>query len=141
MLYPYDHHDHRARTHDDIVRTGKLAQSENRTIDGIKGVSPLLSIIRFPDQTIYDYMHLICTNHLQALIKRWKPLLSDVSLRSIGKSLGLQRVPHNMHVVFNFDMKNSHEWKAKHGQVTLLSNLDGSALIAGIKILPSIGMF
>ena len=115
MLYPYDHNDYRARIHDDIVRTGKLAQSENRTINGINGVSPLLSIIRFPDQTIYDYMHLICINHLQALIKRWKQLFSDVSLRFIGERLGLQRVPHNMHVVFNFDMKNSHEWKAKHG--------------------------
>ena len=119
MLYPYDHNDHRARTHDDIVRTGKLAQSENRTIDGIKGVSPLLSVIRFHDETIYDYMHLICTNHLQALIKRWKPLLPGASLRSIGKSLDLQHVPHNMHVVLNFHMKNSHEWKAKHGLVPL----------------------
>ena len=101
--------------HEDIVRTGKLAEAQNRTINGIKGLSLLLAIIRFPDYAIYDYMRLICTNHLQAPIKRWKTLLSDSALRSIGKDLGRQHVPHNMHVMFSVDMKNSHDWKAKHG--------------------------
>jgi hypothetical protein len=115
ILYPYNHNNYEARTHADVVRIGKMAQAQGHVINGIKGVSPLLSIFQFPDQIIYDYMHLICINHLQALIKRWKPILGESDLRSIGKRLMSQRVPHNVHVVYNFDMKNSHEWKAKHG--------------------------
>ena len=114
-MYPYDQNNCQSRTHEDVVRTGKEAQAQGHTINGMKGISPLLSIFRFPDQIIYDYMHLICINHVQALLKRWKHLLKEPDLRSIGKKIMSQSVPHNIHVKFNFDLKNSHEWKAKHG--------------------------
>ena len=114
-MYPYDQNNYQPRCHEDVVRIGEQAKSHGRPINGIKGISPLLSIFSFPEQIIYDYMHLICINHLQALVKRWKYLMKESDLRSIGKKIMAQRVPHNIHVKFNFDLKNSHGWKAKHG--------------------------
>jgi hypothetical protein len=66
MLYAYETNQSAFRTHDEFVQDAQLAALEGeRTgheviVNGVRGVSPLLSILQYPVSVIYDYMHLVC---------------------------------------------------------------------------------
>ncbi|CAF5074917.1 unnamed protein product, partial [Rotaria magnacalcarata] len=49
---------HSRRVHEEVVLSGKEAEQKQVPVDGIKGVSPMLQILNYPDQVVYDYMHL-----------------------------------------------------------------------------------
>ncbi|CAF5229115.1 unnamed protein product, partial [Rotaria magnacalcarata] len=65
VIYPYQSNNYQSRTHDDFVTIGKqveknLASGHKRgtSIAGVKGLSSLLKIFKYPDDIIFDYMHL-----------------------------------------------------------------------------------
>ena len=126
MLYPYSKNDNTPRTHDGFLEDARIAALEShRTgreilVNGVRGVSPLLSIIQYPLSVLYDYMHLVCLNHIQTLIKRWQFFFSDTDCLLIDDRLSKQRIPHNMNVRFDFSISEVDHWKAKHGRLFTL---------------------
>ena len=140
VLYPYNKNKYQPRTHDNIIATGTAAvhRSYGRkkvgSIDGVKGLSPLLQIFEYPKQVILDYMHLCCLGHMFNLIQRWIPILSNEALRNINSRLFSQKFPHNMNVQFNYPLESASDWKAKHFRVFLLS----IGLPCMVKHLPNI---
>ncbi|CAF3867587.1 unnamed protein product [Rotaria sordida] len=143
MLYPFEKNDNTFRTHDEFLRNARSAASESdRTgheiiINGVRGISPLLSIIEYPVSVLYDYMHLVCLNHISTLVKHWKVLLNQTDLSLIDERLSQQRVPHNMNIRFDFSITEVHQWKAKHGRLFIL--YIGLPIL--INILPSSHLF
>ncbi|CAF4486134.1 unnamed protein product, partial [Rotaria magnacalcarata] len=64
MLYPYEKNDDQLRTHDEFVQAPQTAAAaaagtevigRETIIDGVRGISPLLSIIQYPLSVLYDY--------------------------------------------------------------------------------------
>lgn len=126
VFYPYDKNNYQHRTHKEFVATARAVdnrKSKERTggsIDGIKGLSPLLQIFEYPTQIILDYMHLCCLGHMSTLIRRWLPMISADALDEINAKLFSQRFPHNMSVKFNYPLNSSSDWKAKHFRIFVL---------------------
>ncbi|CAF2890961.1 unnamed protein product [Rotaria sp. Silwood2] len=120
-VYPYDQNNGSRRVHEEVVSSGREAEQRLMPIDGIKGVSPMLQILTYPDQIIYDYMHLVCLGHMVTLIKRWLPLLERSSLAEINTLLESIRLPHNVHAKFNYSISDVSEWHAKHFRLFVLN--------------------
>ncbi|CAF3749493.1 unnamed protein product [Rotaria sp. Silwood1] len=126
VFYPYNKNNYRHRTHAEFLATARVV--ENRfsskrnggTIDGVKGLSPLLRIFEYPKQIIFDYMHLCCLGHMSTLIRRWLPMLNNEAIAQINFSLFSQQFPHNMCVKFNFPLDLYTDWKAKHFRIFIL---------------------
>jgi hypothetical protein len=127
MFYPYTKNNYQLRTHDEFVATARLAEDrqvkrkKGGSIDGIKGLSPLLQIFEYPKQIILDYMHLSCIGHMATLINRWLSILNKEAVTNISSHLFSQRFPHNMSVKFNYPLNLCNDWKAKHFRIFLLS--------------------
>ena len=90
-------------------------------VDGIKGVSSMLKILTYPDQIVYDYMHLVCLGHMVALVKRWLPLLQQSNLTELDTVLMNLRLPHNISIIFNHSISDVSEWHAKHLRLFVLN--------------------
>ena len=126
MLYPYRKNNYELRTHDEFVATARLAEDRQTkrknagSIDGVKGLSPLLQIFEYPKQIIFDYMHLSCIGHMATLINRWLSVLNKETLAHINAQLFSQRFTHNMSVRFNYPLHLCGDWKAKHFRIFLL---------------------
>ena len=127
VLQPYNKDKCQPRAHDHFIATGTAAvhRSYGRkkvgSIDGVKGLSPLLQIFEYPKQVILDYMHLCCLGHMFNLIQRWIPILDNEALRNINSRLFSKKFPHNMNVTFNYLLESASDWKSKHFRVFLLS--------------------
>ncbi|CAF3329114.1 unnamed protein product [Rotaria sp. Silwood2] len=121
VLYPYNEKNDRRRVHADVVLLGKEAERRLMPVDGIKGVSPMLNIFTYPDQIIYDYMHLICLGHTATLIRRWLSLLERSKLLEVDNLLDALRLPHNINISFNHSINDMSEWHAKHFRLFVLN--------------------
>lgn len=127
MFYPYSKNNYQLRTHDEFVAAARLVEdrvSKRRTggtVNGIKGLSPLLRIFEYPKQIILDYMHLCCLGHMSTLINRWLSILDKKSITHINTKLFSQRFPHNISVKFNYPLNLAGDWKAKHFRIFVLS--------------------
>ncbi|CAF3993747.1 unnamed protein product, partial [Rotaria sp. Silwood2] len=125
-MYPYEKNQNTLRTHDEFVRTGQSATSEGDraghevVIDGVRGMSPLLSIIKYPIGVLYDYMHLVCINHISTLVKHWLVFMKAADVLLIDDKLARQKIPHNFNVRFDFSINEINKWKAKHGRLFTL---------------------
>ncbi|CAF3040317.1 unnamed protein product [Rotaria sp. Silwood2] len=125
MLYPYSNNDYTARTHDSYLKSAREAVKKSKghkevAVNGIKGLSYLFEIFRYPDQIIYDYMHLVCLCHIPSLISRWCSCLNKLSILDIDKKLQRLRTPHNIKVVFLESIKVASLWKAKNSRLFVL---------------------
>ena len=126
MLYPYDKNNNKPRTHCQFLQDAQLAAFNNErmthqvVVNGVQGVSPLLSVIEYPICVLYDYMHLVCLNHIKMLAKRWQSILNPTDCSSIDNCLSMQRLPHNMNVRFDFSIAEAFHWKVKHGRLFVL---------------------
>ena len=87
----------------------------------IKGSSYLLKIFHYPMSIIYDYMHLICLNHVPTLMKRFTEIMSNDSVVDIDFALKRTRIPHDFNIKFIFSIKSMQEWKAKHVRLFILN--------------------
>ncbi|CAF0954091.1 unnamed protein product [Adineta steineri] len=126
MLYPYENINNTPRTHHGFQQDAQLAAFENERatceviVNGVRGVSPLLSIMTYPVCILYDYMHLVCINHFGMLAKRWNLFLTLNDRLLIDNRLSKQRLPHNMNIRFDFSIRQAFHWKAKHGRMFIL---------------------
>ena len=126
MLYPYEKNDYTRRTHNEFIQFAQAAEAESvRTgreviINGVRGVSSLLSILQYPDSVVLDYMHLSCLNHIEVLIKHWQNAFTDTDRTLINDCLRKQQFPHNININFDYSIKEASQWKTKHGRAFIL---------------------
>ncbi|CAF1096889.1 unnamed protein product, partial [Didymodactylos carnosus] len=102
VLYPYNENNYTERTHDEFTRMATEAGGREVVIRGIKGVSALLQILKYPSQIIFDYMHLV-----------YKLIIIDYILSKI-------QLPHNMNVTFDYSINAINDWKVKHARLFVL---------------------
>ncbi|CAF4937112.1 unnamed protein product, partial [Rotaria socialis] len=84
----------------------------HRSIQGIKGPTPLSSILQLPNQTPYDLMHLIYHVHVKALLKFWRKMFGKEIFENGSVFLSNVILPHDVKYQFHslLDFSN---WKAK----------------------------
>ncbi|CAF3230392.1 unnamed protein product [Rotaria socialis] len=94
IIYPYRNNNYMSRNHEQFVKTAKEVELISRvdgkyakSVVGIKGFSSLLKLFRYPDDIIYDYMHLIWLNHVPTLLKRFIGILSKNDINAIDSLL------------------------------------------------------
>ncbi|CAF3341334.1 unnamed protein product [Rotaria sp. Silwood2] len=121
IIYPYASNNYRPRTHDEFIITAKQVEQNLiiggkrcTSISGIKGLSSLLKIFHYPVDIIYDYMHLVCLNHVPTLIKRFIEIISKDTVAEIDSILKHIKIPHDVNVKFIFSIQSIQDWKAKH---------------------------
>ena len=75
------------------------------SIVGIKGLSSLLKVLHYPLDIVCDYMHLVCLNHVPALIRRFTEVLSKNDINKIDSVLSAIRLPHDVNVRYNYSIQ------------------------------------
>lgn len=125
VVYPYAYNDLTPRTHDGYLKAAREALRKSNggkevAVDGIKGLSSLLRIFKYPVQIIYDFMHLVCLGHVPSLINRWCGRMSKDAISNVDNKLKQLKIPHNMKVVFLESIKSASQWKAKHSRLFVL---------------------
>ncbi|CAF2057652.1 unnamed protein product [Rotaria magnacalcarata] len=128
VIYHYPNNNYRPRTHDEFIVTANQVE-QNLTaggkrctsIRGIKGLSSMLKIFLYPVDIIYDYMHLVCLNHVPTLIKRFIGIISKAAIAEIDFILKHIKIPHEVNVKFIFSMQSIQDWKAKHVRIFVLN--------------------
>ena len=91
IIYPYASNNYRSRTHHEFVTLANqieenLADDGKRctSIAGIKGLSSSLKIFHYLVDIFYDYMHLVCLNHVSTLMKRFSEIISKDAVAEIN---------------------------------------------------------
>ena len=82
------------------------------SIKGIKGPTPLSSILLLPNQTPYDSMHLIFHGHVKTLLKTWKEMFAKEVFENGSVLLSKVILPHSFRYQF-FSLSDFSSWKAK----------------------------
>ncbi|CAF1371378.1 unnamed protein product [Rotaria sordida] len=87
--------------------------SVNKIVFGVVGVSPLASILSIPQQSTFDYFHLVLEIHFRYLLSEWCNVLKQntLALNFINDCLDEISYPHTFHRrPLNFT--NCIKWKA-----------------------------
>jgi hypothetical protein len=58
------------QTAEEFEADANLAVHSSSIIRGVKGRSPLLNLIRIPEQVPFDYMHLVLQGHTKWLLRQ-----------------------------------------------------------------------
>jgi hypothetical protein len=66
VYFPFNRTIEEPKTHTIYLKNGN--QASGRTIQGIKGPTPLSSILLLPIQAPYDSMHLVYRGHVKTLL-------------------------------------------------------------------------
>ena len=143
IIYPYQNNNYTSRNREQFIRIAKeveiksRAGSKHRTsVVSIKGLSHLLKLFRYPDDIIYDYMRLICSDHVPTLIKRFTDVLSKNNIDLIDSILSTLRLPHDIYVKYNYSIQSVNDWKAKDTRLFIL-NVGLSTLVQYLPTLYS----
>ncbi|CAF1104250.1 unnamed protein product [Didymodactylos carnosus] len=126
VIYPYEKNNYEARTHHHFLTTAKAVEakvasgrSRRTSVAGIKGLSSLLKVLHYPVDVVYDYMHLICLNHVPTLIKRFTGILSKNDIDKTDSILSAIRLPHDVNVRYNYSIQSINDWKAKDNRLLI----------------------
>jgi hypothetical protein len=143
VIYPYEKNNYEVRTHQQFLTTAKAVEAKiasgrgrRTSIAGVKGLSSLLKVLHYPVDVVYDYMHLICLNHVPTLIRRFTEILSKNDIDKIDSILSAIRLPHDVNVRYNFSIQSINNWKAKDNRLFIL-NLGLPILVQYLPILYS----
>ena len=119
--------DYTMRTHINILHDAKLAESNQLPVNGVKGVSPLSSILNLVNQIPLDYMHCVLEGVVKRLMHLWfdscnheKPYYLGKHLRIIDQLLEKQRPPHEFSRRPRSISKHLNYWKASEYKNWLL---------------------
>ncbi|CAM4805911.1 unnamed protein product [Rotaria magnacalcarata] len=127
IIYPYKYNNYQSRNHEDFVTIAAGVEKSNTnakyhsSVIGIKGLSCLLKLFRYPDDIIHDYMHLICLNHVSTLLKRFTCILTKNDIDGIDSMLSNLHLPHDAHVKYIYSIKSVNDWKAKDSRLFILN--------------------
>ena len=84
-VYPCNSRDHPVRTHEQMLLHDTRAERTGKLVFGVKGVSPLLRVIKVPDKVLLDYMHLILAGEFLRRLNIWLNSQSESGFLSIVK--------------------------------------------------------
>ncbi|CAF2058662.1 unnamed protein product [Rotaria magnacalcarata] len=110
VYFPFSNKREKPKDHQFYLKNAKLASG--RVIQGIKGPTPLSSILLLPIQTPYDSMHLIYHGHMKTLLKSWKEIFSKDVFTNGSVFLSKVVLPHSFKYQF-FSLADFSNWKAK----------------------------
>ncbi|CAF1331125.1 unnamed protein product [Adineta steineri] len=101
------------RTQQHINTCARQISTTNHNVFGVIGQSPLSSILSIPDQSTFDYFHLVLEIHLRYLLSKWNDVLKNntTALTFINECLDEIKYPHT----FNRrprDFSSYGKWKA-----------------------------
>ena len=127
-MYPYERNNYELRTHRQFLTTAKAVEAKivsggdrGTSVVGVKGLSSLLKVLNYPVDVVYDYMHLVCLNHVRTLIKRFTAVLSKNDIDKIDLVLSNIHLPHDVNVRYNYSIQSVNEWKAKNNRLFILN--------------------
>ena len=81
----------------------------------------MLKVFCYPVDILYDYMHLVCLNHVPALIRRFLLVLPSTAIAEIDSALLRLRLPHDISVKYDYSFRLIQDWKAKHARLFVLN--------------------
>ncbi|CAF4711595.1 unnamed protein product, partial [Rotaria sp. Silwood1] len=101
------------RTQQHINTCAQQISAVNKNVFGVAGISPLSSVLSIPDQSTFDYLHLVLEIHFRYLLSEWHNVLKQnpTALNFINECLDDIKYPHT----FNrrpVDFSNYIKWKA-----------------------------
>ena len=122
--YPYRPQKAPIRNHTDSIQHARLANNQ-RSIFGIKGPSPVHSILTIPDKILLDYLHQVLEGEYLRKLKTWfvtsqrddDYCLKDVA-SELDKLLLAVKLPHDFKKMRSLSDLN--KWKADEKEILLL---------------------
>ena len=109
--------DYPLRTHNSIVQAGIQAKRDGEAVEGIKGKSPLASVIDLVNGIPIDYMHCVLEGVTKKLLETWMKSSKCAGyigryVKQIDKNLLKQRPPHDFSRAPRSIEKHRKYWKA-----------------------------
>uniref|UniRef100_A0A1X7TKI8 Transposase domain-containing protein n=1 Tax=Amphimedon queenslandica TaxID=400682 RepID=A0A1X7TKI8_AMPQE len=115
------------RTEEGIEYAVAKGVSENKTIEGVKGTSPLHSYVHLVNGVPPDYMHCVLKGVTKALLKLWtnpsnrsKPFSIRIELKNVDKTLCKQKPPYEFTRSPRSITGDMNYWKASEFRTWLL---------------------
>uniref|UniRef100_A0A1X7T453 Uncharacterized protein n=1 Tax=Amphimedon queenslandica TaxID=400682 RepID=A0A1X7T453_AMPQE len=115
------------RTEEGIEYAVAKGVSENKTIEGVKGTSPLHGYVHLVNGIPPDYMHCVLEGVTKALLKLWtnpynrsKPFLIRRELKNVDKTLCQQKPPREFNCSPMSITGDINYWKASEFRTWLL---------------------
>ncbi|CAF1941891.1 unnamed protein product [Rotaria magnacalcarata] len=99
VYFPFSKKTEKLKDHQFYVQNAKI--NDGRFIQGIKGPTPLSSILLLPYQTPYDSMHLIYHGHVKTLLKSWREMFSKDVFENGSVFLSNIILPHSFKYQFS----------------------------------------
>ncbi|CAF1297369.1 unnamed protein product [Rotaria magnacalcarata] len=101
------------RTQEHINICSKRLDHVNKNLFGVIGISPISSILSIPQQSTFDYFHLVLEVHFRYLLSEWYSMIkqNEKALKLIDQYLDGIKYPHT----FNRkpgDFSKFNKWKA-----------------------------
>ena len=111
-IYPYKNQEPPRRTHAQTLLHARTAERTRKAVFGVKGVSPLLRVLKVPCQILLDYMHLVLAGEFLRRLNIWINNQSDQgflsqSYEAIDQAMMSIKFPHD----FNRKLKPLSELK------------------------------
>ncbi|CAF4941776.1 unnamed protein product, partial [Rotaria sp. Silwood1] len=75
IYFPFSETTEKRKNHEFYLKSSK--HNTHRSVQGIKGPTPLSSILQLPNQIPYDSMHLIYHEHVKTLLKFWQNMFDN----------------------------------------------------------------
>jgi hypothetical protein len=110
VYFPFSDKPERPKDHHFYVNIAN--RNAGRSIQGIKGSTPLSSILLLPNQIPYDSMHLVYHGHMKTLMNAWMQMFAKNVFTNGSILLSKVILPHNFKYQFSSLSHFSH-WKAK----------------------------
>ncbi|CAF4355955.1 unnamed protein product, partial [Rotaria magnacalcarata] len=115
IYFPFSEKTEEPKNHQFYLKNSK--HNAHRSIQGIKGPTPLSSILQLPNQTPYDSMHLIYHGHVKTLLKFWRNMF-DLKNNPMERTARIRkptlRYDPSVYVLASFPKKNKHTIIPKH---------------------------
>ena len=119
--------DYPMRTHANILHDAQSAEISKQSVNGVKGVSPLSSLLDLVHGIPLDYMHCVLEGVVKRLMHLWfdssnhtEPFYLGQYLSTIDKILANQRPPHEFSRRPRSISKHLNYWKASEFKNWLL---------------------
>ncbi|CAF3735585.1 unnamed protein product [Rotaria sp. Silwood1] len=99
IYFPFSETTEKRKNHEFYLKSSK--HNTHRSVQGIKGPTPLSSILQLPNQIPYDSMHLIYHEHVKTLLKFWQNMFGKEIFENDSVFLS------NVVLPYSFKYKNS----------------------------------
>jgi hypothetical protein len=110
VYFPFARNVYKLKNHQFYLKNAK--QVAYQSIQGIKGPTPLSSILLLPTQAPYDSMHLVYHGHVKTLLYSWKNMFSKDIFTNGSLFLSKVVLPHSFKYQFT-SLSDFSNWKAK----------------------------